>query len=138
MSAGDTAVLTDDEAAVRDVATRIMAAWAANDADGFAAIFTEDGTLIGDSYMKGRDGIRAYMAAGFAGPYAGTRVHVEPLDVRFLTAEIALLVTRGSVLLEGESGIVPERGFLATSTVVRRDGRWHIAAYQNSKGTTDG
>ncbi|WP_327028760.1 SgcJ/EcaC family oxidoreductase [Micromonospora sp. NBC_01740] len=134
MSAGNAAVVSD-ETAVRDVARRIVTAWAANDADAFAAIFVEDGTLIGDAYMKGREEIRSYMAAGFAGPYGGTHVLVEPLDVRFLTDDIALLVTQGSVLLEGETEFVAERAFLATSTVVRVDGGWSIAAYQNSKGT---
>jgi len=63
-----------DVAAIAQIPQRVIAAWADHHAS--AAVFTKDGSMIlpGDVYRKGRDEIRAFFAAGFAGPYQGTEV----------------------------------------------------------------
>lgn len=129
-----TTVLDDRDAAVHEVLRGVMDTWAAGDADGFADLFAEDGTLVGDAYMRDRAEIRSFMAVGFAGPYRGTRLRVEPLTVRSLSADVRWLVTRGGVLVGEETEAPPERQFLATCLLVRRGPGWAIAAYQNAKG----
>ena len=136
MTRGDTpSTVADKEIAVHEVVQRIMHAWADNDADAFAEIFTEDATLVGDAYMGDREEIRSFMAAGFAGPYQGTRVIVEPIRIRFVRDDVAVVTTEGNVLVPGSAEASPELGFLATCIVISTDDGWRISAYQNSKGT---
>jgi uncharacterized protein (TIGR02246 family) len=134
MSSNSSTVLADDAVAVRSVPQRITAAWADNDADAFAAVFTEDATLIlpGDIYLTSREQIRSFMTAGFAGPYRGTRVYGEPLSARFLGTGAAVVVTKGGVLAPGETEVAAERTIRATWVLTKQDGEWLLAAYQNT------
>ncbi|MBM0207233.1 SgcJ/EcaC family oxidoreductase [Micromonospora sp. NPDC051227] len=122
-----------EQAAVAAVPQRIVEAWAEHDADAFAAQFAEDGTMILPGlYCKGRTEIRDFIATAFAGPYRGTRVTGQPFEVRFLSPDTALLLTEGGVLAEGESDVAPERAIRASWLLNRQEGRWLLAAYQNS------
>ena len=63
----------------------IQAASAADDADMVADVFAENGSLLmRDDQLTSRAEIRAYLAAGLAGPFQGARVTGRPLDVQFL------------------------------------------------------
>ena len=122
-----------DQAGVAALPERIVAAWAAQDADAFAEVFTDDGSMILPGvYRSGRDEIRAFMADAFAGPYRGTRVTGQPVQLRFLGEAVAVLVTQGGVLAPGETAVADERAIRASWIAVHRDGRWQLAGYQNS------
>lgn len=123
---------TGDRAAVTAVPQRIIAAWAAHDAEAFADTFTDDGTMILPGvYRKGRDDIRDFMAAGFAGPYRGSQVTGTPLEVRFLSADTGVLISHGGVLEPGQTELPVEKEVHALWLVVKRDDVWRLAAYQN-------
>ncbi len=125
-----------DLAAVVALTQRVVAAWAYQDADAFAGVFTEDGTMILPGvYRKGRNEIAAYMAEAFDGPYRGTQVTGKPLDTRFLGPDTALLITQGGVLNAGESDVADDRAIRASWLAVKQDGQWWLAAYQNSPRT---
>ncbi|MGN9846982.1 SgcJ/EcaC family oxidoreductase [Nonomuraea sp. H19] len=132
MSATSTTI--DDTTAVREVPRRIIAAWAKNDGDAFADVFTEDATMIlpGGIYVTGREDIRAFMGAAYSGPYKGTRVFGEPVSAKFLGPEAAVLVTKGGVLTGQETEVAPERAVRATWVLAKQDGQWLITAYQNT------
>jgi uncharacterized protein (TIGR02246 family) len=120
-------------AAVADLPQRIVTAWSRHDADAFADMFTEDGSMILPGvYCKGREQIRAYMAEGFAGPYRGTQVTGQPVDLRFIGDGVAVLISQGGVLAPGEVTVPDERTVRASWVAVNRDGEWLLAAYQNS------
>ncbi|OKI23472.1 DUF4440 domain-containing protein [Nocardiopsis sp. TSRI0078] len=116
------------------VPLRLVAAWAENDGDKVAETFTEDGVMIlpGDVYKKNREEIRAFMSAAYAGPFKGTGVTGRPVDVRFASDDVALLRTHGGILAPGKTEIDPELAVRSTWVLVKRDGEWKLAAYQNS------
>ena len=125
---------TDKEKEALSVPLRLVAAWAKNDADGVADVFTDDGILIlpGDVYKKGQDEIRAFMKAAYAGPFKGSGVTGNPVDVRFVSDDVALLRTHGGILAPGEAEIDPELAVRSTWVCVKQDGEWRLAGYQNS------
>lgn len=130
---GSLQVTPEDQAAIAALPQRIVAAWAAHDADAFAEVFTEDGSMILPGlYRKGREQIRSYMSTAFAGQYRGTTVTGEPVDLRFLGDTAAVLVTQGGVKLPGETEVAAGRAIRASWIVVKQDGQWFLAAYQNS------
>lgn len=125
---------SDREKEVLGVPLRLVSAWAENDVEGIVNVFTEDGILIlpGDVYKKGRDEIRAFLAAAFAGPFNGTGVTGRPVDLRFASDDVALIRTHGGVLAPGETEIAPELAVRSGWTCVKRNGTWQLAVYQNS------
>lgn len=132
------AFTSEREKEALSVPLRLVAAWARNDADAVAQVFTEDGILIlpGDVLKRGRDEIRQFMAAAYAGPFKGTGVTGAPVDVRFASEDVALLRTHGGILAAGETDIADELAVRSTWVCVKRDGEWQLASYQNSpRGT---
>ncbi|MER5336999.1 SgcJ/EcaC family oxidoreductase [Micromonospora sp. NPDC002717] len=122
-----------DHAAIAALPSRIVAAWAEHDAEAFGAVFVEDGTMILPGlFLTGRDAIVAFMREAFAGPYQGTRVTGQPINVRFLDGEVAIVLTEGGVLAPGETTVAKEHAVRASWLMVKRDGAWLLAAYQNS------
>lgn len=116
------------------VPLQLVAAWSRNDAAAVADVFVEDGVMIlpGDVYKRGREEIRAFMAAAYAGPFKGTGVTGHPVDVRFVADDVAVVRTHGGPLAPGATEIAPELAVRSTWVLVKRDDKWSLAAYQNS------
>ena len=122
-----------DQAAIAALTQKVIAAWAYHDADAFAGVFTDDGTMILPGvYKKGREEIRAFLVESFAGNYKGTQVTGRPLEIRFFTPDSGVLITQGGVLGPGETEVADSQSIRASWTVVKRDGSWHLASYQNT------
>ncbi|RQX01028.1 SgcJ/EcaC family oxidoreductase [Micromonospora globispora] len=124
---------TRDDQAVRDVLHALVAAWAANDADAFAAHYTDDATVVlpGGVFHQGREGVRSYMAAAFAGPLKGSTSVDEPESVRVVGGDAAVVVSRSGFLLPGEEELPADRRRRATWVLSRLDGVWRVEAYHN-------
>lgn len=117
---------------VLTVLDNLYQAWADNDADAFVADYTEDTTsILPGSCSVGPAATRDRMAAAFAGPLKGSQVRDEVQSVRRLGADAAVVVSRSTVLMAGETQPSDDRWLMATWTLTRRDGRWLLAAYHN-------
>jgi uncharacterized protein (TIGR02246 family) len=127
-------VAAEDVAAVQAVPARMIAAWSKNDADAFADLFTEDGSMVlpGDVYLNTREEIRAFMSEAYAGPYQGTRVTGSPLSAKFINQDSGVLVTQGGVLYGDETDVTEANKIRATWVLAKKDGAWFITAYHNS------
>lgn len=127
---------SEDEKAVLTVPQRIQDGWRRNDADFFASHFVENGSLLmQDNQLTSREQIREYMAAGFESYFKGARVTGWPLAVRFLSDGVAMAVTEGGIILDGETEIAPSRRIRAVWVVVERDGEWKLFSHQSSPVT---
>jgi uncharacterized protein (TIGR02246 family) len=119
--------------AVLTVPQQIQAAWATNDPDVFADIFTENGSLLmSDTQLTSREQIREYMTNGFNGYLRGAHVTGFPLSVKFLRDDVAFVVTEGGIIFAGDTDVKPENAIRATWIIVQRDGAWKLFSHQSS------
>lgn len=123
----------DEERAVLTVPMRIQSAWARNDADAFADVFTANGSLLmQDEQLISREAIRTYMLGGFRGPLNGARVRGWPLSVNFVSDDVGVVITQGGIIFPGDEDIAPERLIRATWVIVRLDSGWKLLSHQSS------
>ena len=123
-----------NQRAALTVAMRIQAAWKANDADRFADTFAENGSLLmRDEQLRGREEIRAFMSKGFDGVFRGAHVKGWPIEVRFLSRTVAMVVTEGGIIMPGETGIA-DRSFIRATWIVVRcpDGQLQLMSHHSS------
>lgn len=116
---------------IEDLLQQTVTAWTAHDADAFAQLYTADATvtLADGTYLRDRDEIRAYMAAGFQGRLKGTRGVDEVESIRDAGPGAAVAISRSGFIAPG--GSAPAAMRRATWTLVRNDGGWQVAAYAN-------
>lgn len=122
-----------DEAAVRDLLQRLNAAW--GDADLYGTIFTEDADYVvfDGSHAKGRAEIVEMHRPLFEGFMKGSRLAGETTAVRFLASGVALAHSKGAVLRAGQKQASRRAVSVQTLVVVKQEGRWLVAAFQNTR-----
>ncbi|MBU3063570.1 SgcJ/EcaC family oxidoreductase [Nocardia sp. NEAU-G5] len=120
------------DSAVRALFDAASTAWAAGDADAFAACYSETATVILPGvYLPGRQAIQAGMGAAFAGPLKSSRRIHEVADVRVLE-DAAVVISRSVTVAAGQSEPAAERWEWGTWVLVQQDGKWLIEAYHGS------
>lgn len=122
-----------DAAAIAILTQKMVSGWAYGEAGTIADLFVEDGTMIlAGVFCDGRDEIRDYFAKAFEGKYKGTQVTGKPISIRPLGQDVAILLSKGGVLEAGETEVSETGAIHASWLVVRVDGQWRLAAYQNT------
>jgi uncharacterized protein (TIGR02246 family) len=131
MSSPESAAEAD--AAIRDVLRSVVAAWADNNADGIARYYAPHASMVmpGGVHNRNRDEVRAYMAAGFAGPLKGTKSVDQQESVRILGDDAAVVVSLGGILMPGETELPAERQYKATWVLSKNGSRWAVESYHN-------
>lgn len=132
--------LTDgDKVAIASLTQKVIAAWAYHDAETFAGVFTDEGTMtLPGVHLKGRQSIHDYLVAAFDGVYKGTQVTGKPIDMRPLGPDAAILLSQGGVLDPGESEVAHHSAIRAAWVVARVEGQWKLAAYINTPLHSEG
>jgi uncharacterized protein (TIGR02246 family) len=95
------------------------------DAAGIGAIYAADALRVAPdgSVLSGRDAIQQNYGAGLSGPMKGASLKLTAIESRELTPDVHVVV--GTWEITG--GQVPLSGKYM-NTMVRKDGKWHIAA----------
>jgi uncharacterized protein (TIGR02246 family) len=121
---------TTTQATAVDTIMATTAAWTRNDPDEFADLYAGDATVVlgGGTFLRGREEIRRFMTAGFAGRLKGTFGIDEQDSVRVI-GDTAIVVSRSGFQAPGADA--PSSLRRATWTLVRRDGRWLVESYHN-------
>jgi uncharacterized protein (TIGR02246 family) len=121
-----------------DLVARWDAAWAAGDAAGIAALFTEDAEFVNGrgQVAVGTAAIAAQHAGLFAGPFKGSRLRSTVRRVTVLTGTVAVIdvdteLTGFSALPPGTPVTSPgvQRG-RHKRVVVKRRGEWRMQLMQ--------
>ncbi len=122
-----------DEHAIRSLYQQLLASWNTRNAAAFAALFAADGTLIGfdGSPLTGQVDITAHLRQIFADH--PTAAYVGKIrEVRFLTADVALVRAVAGMVPPGETDLNPAVNTMQTVVATQRDAAWRIALFQNT------
>jgi uncharacterized protein (TIGR02246 family) len=121
-----TTAIATEETAVRDVYQRLMAAWNQGSGEAFAAVFADDGHLVGfdGHHFKGRDEIAPFQQELFDKWLKGSRLVGTVQDVRFLGPDVAVMHAVGGTIMRGKSTPAPGRDSVQTLVVTRQGHEW--------------
>jgi uncharacterized protein (TIGR02246 family) len=118
--------------AVRAVLDEVYQAWAENDPDAFVAPYAEGATaLLPGTYLQNKNAIRATMADVFAGPLRGSKGIHDVQSIRFISARAAIVISKGAILMEGDTKPAAATRSLETWVLSEQDGTWRIEAFHN-------
>lgn len=65
----------------------------------------------------------------------GSRLVGKVRSVRFLISNVAVMHAVGGTVMAGQSDLDPERNSIQTLVAVKRNGKWRLAAFQNTRAT---
>jgi uncharacterized protein (TIGR02246 family) len=125
--------LADNESEVRALYRQLLAGWNERKAHEFAALFAEDGHVIGfdGSQYNGRAEIEAEIGQIFADHQ--TAAYVGKIrGVRFLSPKVAVLQAVAGMVPPGQLDLNPAVNTIQTLVAGEREGRWRIALFQNT------
>lgn len=123
-------------AALQTVLADLAEAWNAGDATAYAALFTSDASYVtfdGDR-LEGRDAIEDIHRFLFQGPLRSSRMISESgiQATPLVREDVVVLVSTGGIQLPGQPDL-EGRDSIQTLTLVRHEGRWLVAAFQNTR-----
>lgn len=122
-----------EEAPIIGVYQRLLEGWNTRDAAAFAALFDEEGNVVGfdGSPMNGRVEIEATLRQIFADHVTAAYVG-KVRGVRFLTSDVAVLRAVVGMVPPGGADINPAVNAVQTLVAAWRSGQWRIALFQNT------
>ena len=128
-----------DQDDVRALYQQLLDAWNRRSAKGMAELFLRDAVVVGfdGSQMIGARAVEEELGRIFA-DHAPARYVGLVRSVRFPTSDTAVLHAVAGMVPPGKRAIKPENNAVQILTAVKTDGRWAIAAYQNTPARFDG
>lgn len=127
-------VRPEDAAALQGIVKSLSESWARQDADTLAQLYAEDASVVlpGDTYLKGRQAIRDWMANAFATKWNGTQVLGLPLELRYASSDVCVMVSQGGAYRPGASEVSVDDAIRGMWVFLRRETGWTITAYENT------
>lgn len=122
-----------DETAVRALCRQLWDAWNQRSSDAFAALFAEDGYVVGfdGSAMNGRTEVESQLRRIFTdhvtAAYVGT-----VREERFLAPDVALVRAVAGMVPPGQTDLNPAVNAIQVLVAAKRAGSWRIVSYQNT------
>ncbi|PWU24517.1 MAG: DUF4440 domain-containing protein [Candidatus Rokuibacteriota bacterium] len=119
--------------AVSDLYYAVLDAWNRHDADDYAALFANDGYVVGfdGSEMNGTEQIEQSLSTIFADHETGRYV-AEVRAERAVSDNVAIVAAVAGLVPPGKSDVNPELNAIQTLVAKHEDGRWRIVQFQNT------
>ena len=111
----------------------LLTCWNRQDAKGMAALFCEDGNVVGfdGSQMNGKAQIEAELQQVFENHKTASYVW-KIKEVRFLDSEIVLLRSIAGMVAPGKKEINPAVNVIQSLVVAKQKDNWKISLFQNT------
>ncbi len=127
---------TDKEQIRKIVGAQQEEAWNKHDAKAYANLFTEDGDCVNivGWWWKGRSEIEQKLTAAYKFVFAESILKVNDVDVRFLSANMAVAHVHWTLTGAKTPGAIPkpQQGLQTQVLQKQTDGRWLVAVFQNT------
>lgn len=120
----------------RAVLAALAERWDAGDGHGYGELFTPDATYVqfNGVLLNGRREIADMHDLMFRTMLYGTRLVTHEIEsVRMAGEDHAVVVSTGAALFPWQKEVTPKRLSRQTLILERRDGRWLVAGFQNSR-----
>jgi uncharacterized protein (TIGR02246 family) len=125
-----------DEKNITQLFADAASAWDSGNGKRYASHFTENCdyvTFFGE-HIKGEQAIAGSHQQLFDSfVMKGSTLHQQVKDIRFLTADIAIVHCVGAVKLRFQKKAPTSRQSINTNIVVRQNGQWKITAFHNCR-----
>jgi uncharacterized protein (TIGR02246 family) len=128
------AALGQDEREIQALIDRMFESWGRGDAAAYHADFTDDADYVSfdGSRRNKADSIRSHENL-FRTVLYGSRLTGQVESVRFGTPDVAVVHLTGSVVEGWRQQLRRRRLSRQTMVVVRRDGRWQVTGFHNTR-----
>ena len=122
-----------DEAMIRANVKQMETSWNAHDGKAFAAPFTADAdyAVVNGMHVKGRDEIEKSHTGIFTTIYKDSRNAATIKSVRFIRTDVAVVHVEWNLEFTG-GGETRKGRALSTMIMTKDNGKWSIAAFQNT------
>src|SRR5215207_7575362 len=122
-----------DPSGVEELYRILLERWNAHDAQGFAALFEDEGHSIGfdGSEMHGPAEIASELGRIFADHETAAYV-AKVRDIRSVAADVAMLRAVVGMVPPGKSDLNPDVNAIQTMLATRTEGAWRITLLQNT------
>ncbi|HEX5575482.1 MAG TPA: SgcJ/EcaC family oxidoreductase [Gemmatimonadales bacterium] len=126
-------------AALRQLHASLLASWNRRDAEGFAALFTTDGNVVGfdGSQMDGRAAIQQELHRIFVDHLPAAYVAIVR-EVRELGPGTGLLRAVAGMIPPGETQVNPRVNAIQSLVAQREGAHWRIQLFQNTPAAFHG
>jgi uncharacterized protein (TIGR02246 family) len=124
-----------DDAQIRVVVSSFSDIWARADIRGFESLLTEDVEWVvrSGTFLKGRPDVVAHHATLMERNFKGSRVSWQPLAVRFVRPDVAIVHVAAELTLQ--DGTKRPNG-MVTLVFAKEAEQWRITAVQNTDRAT--
>lgn len=124
-----------DEADIRKVEVAQQESWNSHDIKAYAALFTEKADVVNvlGWWWKDRAELEAKLSRAHGFVFKKSTLTIGEVDVKFLTPGIAVVHARWQMTgaMSPDGSHTPEIG-IQTQVLQKLDGKWLIAAFQNT------
>ncbi len=124
-----------DEEALRKMQEGFAAAWNQHDAAAMSMFWAEDGDWVGPdgNLVQGRVAVENYLAESHTGDWATSKLSVKVTGIRFLKPDVAVVNAEQEIsgARDELDKPLPAQKVVATSVLVKKDGKWQTAVYRS-------